>query len=66
MYSAHFRAGDDKDSAKVRDNEFSHFSNHAKGVKIQNGGKNCGRVQILAGDFNTKDAAEVRNVAHYL
>jgi endonuclease/exonuclease/phosphatase family metal-dependent hydrolase len=63
MYSSHFRAGDDKDNQDERDNEFKHFSKHAQ--DLWDNDKKCGRVQIIAGDFNTKDNTEVRKVAHY-
>ncbi len=63
MYTAHFRySGGD---AATRALEFKHFSDHSKIVQ-GSGAKKCGRIQILAGDFNLHCSKEALEVASNL
>lgn len=63
LYSAHFKfsKGDPNGRAK----EFKDFHKHANLVEAS-GAADCGRVQILSGDFNLQSANEVEAVASNL
>ena len=63
MYTAHFQYNEGK--SEPRKWEFEHFRNYSKSVR-EGGAKNCGRIQILAGDFNFQSATEQMNVASNL
>ncbi len=61
MYTAHFR----ESSRTVRASEFRHFREHSNRVRAD-GAKTCGRIQIIAGDFNFRNAGEQLEVASNL
>ena len=61
MYTAHFRYN----NGTVRASEFRHFREHSNRVRAD-GAIICGRIQIIAGDFNFRNARELKNVASNL